>query len=686
MAMDSLALHELNSKSAGIGAWMVKVHGMQYIEYEYTWNQKPQKGQKLECFLVASDGTYCQGTIKSLSRSRLGNGGSDPVAELRQMMKKFADGTIWKMTKVSLANEKVEYIGSPVKICIDLRKTVCTGILQTLVKMPVGPALEESLESILTLPSKQKVDLTALISDMSLVRRETTLYGVKDMTDITPVDGSKVKDTEAQVKAKVSLFFDASEQGAALLKSMQQARDANTPVAFFGLTCIPGTDGKCEFKTGQSFFWETARGSYTKLEHLLKESSELLAAPANLITKEWQPSQANAARDFAGEPAVHSVCGWVAALLRPAQVGGAQEPAEEEPQGTDEVFQINHCHVAVPAPGDELLTKDGDRIWLRNVRIMDATGSLTVAVREKAALALAGLESRDAFQEAHASDNVSFPVLASVRLHLSKRKDSGESQNPQGGATGLLTAVMVEAQDQDIEQMPTKALLELQPILKSLALSTEELKICCLKDISVMPHVGMVVGGMKCGLAVALIGATVKSEFLPFGEGFRLITKNVLDVGFGATAMKPGESRGGGAKEPTGMDLVAICTANNLTEYKMAPPRKTDVQYALVVLSSVHEIKTTNGAEESVRKEFMIERLQPIQGIDNAVACQKMLGKLNYARAEFTFEGTKRDRSAWSDTFLTPVSSAKRVRRLSQTPTGGSLPDDSRDAAKDRAD
>ena len=138
MAMDSLALHELNSKSAGIGAWMVKVHGMQYIEYEYTWNQKPQKGQKLECFLVASDGTYCQGTIKSVSRSRLGNGGSDPVAELRQMMKKFADGTIWKMTKVSLANEKAEYIGSPVKIWIDLRKTVCTGILQTLVKMPAA--------------------------------------------------------------------------------------------------------------------------------------------------------------------------------------------------------------------------------------------------------------------------------------------------------------------------------------------------------------------------------------------------------------------------------------------------------------------------------------------------------------------------------------------------------------------
>ena len=66
---------------------------------------------------------------------------------------------------------------------------------------------------------------------------------------------------------------------------------------------------------------------------------------------------------------------------------------------------------------------------------MDATGSFTAAVREKAALALSSLESKTAFEGAHASGNLSFPVLASVRVNLSKEKESGDSQSQAGGAT-----------------------------------------------------------------------------------------------------------------------------------------------------------------------------------------------------------------------------------------------------------
>ena len=50
------------------------------------------------------------------------------------------------------------------------------------------------------------------------------------------------------------------------------------------------------------------------------------------------------------------------------------------------------------------------------------------------------------------------------------------------------------------------------------------------------------------------------------------------------------------------------------------------------------------------------------------------VGKLAHARSEFTFEGTKRDRGAWADDPVTPLSSAKKVRKLSQSPTDTSLP------------
>ena len=95
-----------------------------------------------------------------------------------------------------------------------------------------------------------------------------------------------------------------------------------------------------------------------------------------------------------------------------------------------------------------MLTNKGERIWLKNIRIMDATGSFTAFVREKAALALSGLISKDAFTEAYATDNISFPVLASVRVHLARQKSrdlDGLISGSGAAEPALLNAVPVEA-------------------------------------------------------------------------------------------------------------------------------------------------------------------------------------------------------------------------------------------------
>ena len=362
---------------------------------------------------------------------------------------------------------------------------------------------------------------------------------------------------------------------------------------------------------------------------------------------------------------MHSVCGWVAALIRPPAAG-----PDDKVHGVDTVFQINHCHVSIPGAGQTILTKDDERIWLPQVRLTDATGSLTVSMREKAALALSGLPPRDDFVSAHPTDNMSFPVLASVRVHLTRCKDADDSRNREGGAAepALLDAVLVEAEDQDNEIMRASALLKLRPVLKSLAGSEEDLKIARLQEISMLPYIGMVVNGLKCKLALVFAAATEKSEIQKFGNGYRLITKNVLDVGFGPMAMNPEDCL---ANATAKYDLVAICADHNLTDYKMAPPCKAAAQYALLTISGVRE--SAADAQEFGRKAFMVDRMQVIDGPDNVKACQRMLGKLAHARSEFTFEGTKRDRSAWGDQPKTPISSAKKVRRLSKSPTDASL-------------
>ena len=159
-----MELEELNAKSAGIGAWVLKIHGMRCIEYEYTRQSKVQKGQKLECLLVAQSGTYCHGVIKAQYSRARGSGGGDPAAELKAMMDKFKNGSIFNMSKVTLADDKAEFLGAPQKICIDLRKTKCAAFLQGAVDMPPAPAPTEELASILGLGSRQRVDLTVSTS------------------------------------------------------------------------------------------------------------------------------------------------------------------------------------------------------------------------------------------------------------------------------------------------------------------------------------------------------------------------------------------------------------------------------------------------------------------------------------------------------------------------------------------
>ena len=72
-----------------------------------------------------------------------------------------------------------------------------------------------------------------------------------------------------------------------------------------------------------------------------------------------------------------------APVLEPS---GAEEPgdsaivrqaARQEQDGMDAMFQISHCHVAIPGAGERVLTNNGERVWLANLSVMHTTGRLT---------------------------------------------------------------------------------------------------------------------------------------------------------------------------------------------------------------------------------------------------------------------------------------------------------------------
>ena len=178
---------------------------------------------------------------------------------------------------------------------------------------------------------------------------------------------------------------------------MQEACAAKTPVALYGLTCIPQGMGKCELKSGQSFFWEVAHGTLHKLGRLQTGASEMVAAPASLITQKWQPRQGS------------QLCILFAGGSLPscAHQLAVECPPIRSQKGRTRCFRLTTAMLPSRVQGSHSY----ERIRLPNIRAMDATGSCPTK-----------------------------PTFS--------------------------TAVMVEAEDQDIEKMPTNALLE--PILTRL--------------------------------------------------------------------------------------------------------------------------------------------------------------------------------------------------------------------------
>lgn len=271
-------LCELNEKSARVGQWTVKVHAMRLLEYEYALHGKPVQGCKLECFLLSQNSDeYCSGII----RLQKGDKG-----ELATQKSKFFDGSVWTISQVALAKEKTEWLGSSVKVCVDLRKTKTASVLQSLKLMPPAPTPGEEIAEVIKLQSRQRVDVMALTKFIPHPRTQVTKYGPKQIVDVVFVDGSKKESDQNQVEIAVSLCYPTTATGTTALESLRSARAEKNPVNLFGLTCTPTTDRSAvEFSTSQNFLCEVAQGTSAKLVRLRTDADAILGAQATRLPR-----------------------------------------------------------------------------------------------------------------------------------------------------------------------------------------------------------------------------------------------------------------------------------------------------------------------------------------------------------------------------------------------------------------
>ena len=640
-----LPLRELNKRSARHGNWILKAVKADIISYTYPWKGKEATNNKLKVIFTApEEGSYCMGLMKMNKKN---------IEELETARdNKFKKGALFRATKVAFLEEKQQYVHTPFKLVLDLRVTQFAGLLTVSFPMPSLPSPPADVAAIVTIKTEgaHRFDITGFCS-MSDVRTHATPRGFRAIADIEVMDGST---TESGKKAMLAftLFVQCAGLGAmpAAMTEFKKLVDHQSPISLFSLTAVP-KGGKVEIKTPDEFYW--AEGIGAKAERLRNQSTELQSLSAGekeKVTAEdtWVPTQA---RDYLEER------GQLATVALIDAYGGDNATIAH-----DKVFQLNFVEVEPPAGGTPVLTLAGDRIWIRAVTVNDFTGSIQLGMREKAALQLAGLDpsdpdSKQRFATMANEGDVQFPMLASVLVHL--KKDDAKLQNSQetfgNQESPEVRLTIVEAQEQDISQLPNASLLELLAYVKECAPRMDAMLPATLAQVKTSAYypLEVVVGASArpCQKALVLVVSTERTEQTNIGnDACRMVTKRVFD---GVTQ-----------DEGSRFDLVALCNSHKTRDAILDPPRTgSKKQYALALI--------TAAPEETSFVLQMVQLLTP-EEVKHATAMMKCL---LYVVTQTRFDGIMK-RPLWTTEGPNPIAMIKKCRSLGAHPTDKSIPEE----------
>ena len=419
--MSSQPLPELTEQSAGVGAWILKVSGeAQASTYPWNKNGKSGKGARLDWVLVSEDSTqYCQGLYKRK--------GQEPAAtrEIDAAKAKYKPNSIWKASKLSLIKENPKYLGCSCKVFIDMNTSSFQPVLQSTVQMPIQATPPEHLSELLQCPGGQSVDVLALVKAVSEPSQKTTANGQRNLVEINIFDDSG-KDGAASCMFPAWLPIPTAGAPCQHLEKLKDAVDNRRPIAFFNLICERkpteasasehGTEAKTTLKTSRDKFRFEICEVGTKAERLKKDADVILSAGAERVTVVAELpvyTGTTQAIDYLGSEATFTVC-----RLLDYMIGAGSNSANETT-----VCQINHARILESKAGDNVYTNQGDRLF-PEVLVIDQTGAVQLRMREKAALAISGLDTKEDFATLAFQGGLNFPILCSLRVTISKNSQA----------------------------------------------------------------------------------------------------------------------------------------------------------------------------------------------------------------------------------------------------------------------
>ena len=672
--MEAEPLQNLTEQSGGVGRWLVIV-GMSPREVIYKWNKggKSGEGKKLEFLLVSEDASqYCEGVYKRI--------GKEPKAtdDYNKAKQKFKKGTIWTLSKVSLTKQSTQYLGCSCKVVIDMNTTSFQPVLQSTVKMPLQAAPADDLETLLQCPQGQLVDTIALVTDVSNPVCKETSSGPRLLVDVTIMDDSG---TKSAARCKFPAWFpkrlaDAPSDDLALLMDAAKKKE---PVAFFNLVVLKeenesNDNKKTTLKTSKDKF-VFHKSTDNERADRLKQNAEVIAGSTDITVVAEMPTFESTPIDYVSMESTFTVCRLLAYVI---QAGGSLMTSNSNGGGASEhgVFQINHARIVEPKGNEDVFASGGERLF-PSVQVIDPSGALVLKMREKAALELSGQTSAKIFAELASKGALNFPILCSLRVRLRRMpQNTGDTQSisPEG-SEDTVQAMIVEATEQDVnpQAMPNASMDFLTQLLRTLPSDEAKMVVAPIADVRHIPHVGMIVeaGGstqLKASCVLTLVAHVGRSTIKVLPNGNKLVSKDVWNIPF-FDASEDGTVEFCGApkyadKKIDG-ELASYCTNDNVQDYTLTSRKPTEPVYAVIIISSVQEVSGVT--------TFMVDKVNT-RMIDscNISTVRSLFRKLARIPHASESHGKLNKTPEWLPD-QTPYA-AKKARRLSASPTDGSMP------------
>ena len=642
-------LAHLSAQSAAIGLWEVLIFAPETTEREYTYQGSKRTSYIFRCLLVSTKDP----TQYVLGESR-GKGMTPQV--LGQMVERFKQGLVFQMTKPSfVSNVKQQYNSAPKSEVISMMHTTFTPVLCSAGK-PTMPEPSIPISTCMSIDREQLFDVMGIVREVSelLPGGRTSSGQERVRCTCKIIDGSKMPGTDQTCDLPITIFADKPSNSSVALPAMfQELKEAATnqwAVAIFGIQGKQSTDnGRAAWSFTSSFTFSVVRASKTlkgtqletEVKRLLEEQSASVPMPATHVSSMDVAS-------FADQLGTETTCALFSTILRRTRL----QAIENE----NTIWQINWCRVYLPEKGVQVTTHDASRLWMR-VKVEDETGSFHLYMTEKAALALAGVDDKSAFEAAHAQDNLYFPAKASVKIL--RKGLAFETPNAKATETSNSvaqpdpTCYIVEAMEQPLEDTRSKRSLVLLKLMENTKVNTDVCVPAAASIVHKEPHYGLSVHYVvdralvkkTCITALVLVEANVASKMERVNEGFMMTTEKVKDA----------------LDDTFVFTLISYCSLTNAPDYQLKPTRQKRAQMALVTISDVLE---TGSAEKPTT--FLATSIEKLSENDAETARDHMRRTMFFASLAAKQQGTD-PKHVWTEE-LSPASASK-CRRLGKSPT-----------------